>query len=542
MFLNNTWFSVICNFFHISTESLPLRSKEAELARQIESDKALAERLQEQQTVSIPALHCSVKQSLRPAGAGEVEEEEEEEEEQEEEGEEQEEGKEEEEEEEEQEEEEEEEEEQEEEEEEENEERYQEQVHESSSEGEEAKDKEEGTKKSQKQQVLEFSKDFKFSRKDLQAVGIQERDSFGARRKKGGTSDKFDRRSAKSIGLTFNKDGTVDLRCQAVRSGEVLVTKDGAVDRRCRAVRNGALVYKKDASHIESYQSTDAVLQAMGVKLSWAEAKQLVGDINDADNLPLKMPSKNTTHSRQGEKDYRNDKVHDEEIAAAFQTGQKLNATASERARKQIARILQSKGKKPDAYITAAREFYSALRDNHARRICRKNAKITALVGKAMATRSQQQQRAEQTPIATDADYALALSVQDSKAPLKDGTPDVRYKANRALASYSSPSAASFFIPSGPVKKDGTPDMRYKANRPPSSSSYSSTPSSTSSTPAYSYSTSSSHYSTPCPSASFIPSVPVKKDGTPDMRYTANRPPPSSSPSTPSSASSPTPS
>ena len=36
----------------------------------------------------------------------------------------------------------------------------------------------------------------------------------------------------------------------------------------------------------------------------------------------------------------------------------------------------------------------------------------------------------------------------------KDGTPDMRVKANKAAAK-----------PAGPLKKDGTPDMRYKANK-----------------------------------------------------------------------------
>ncbi len=36
----------------------------------------------------------------------------------------------------------------------------------------------------------------------------------------------------------------------------------------------------------------------------------------------------------------------------------------------------------------------------------------------------------------------------------KDGTPDMRYKENKAAAK-----------PAGPTKKDGTPDMRYKANK-----------------------------------------------------------------------------
>ncbi len=44
-------------------------------------------------------------------------------------------------------------------------------------------------------------------------------------------------------------------------------------------------------------------------------------------------------------------------------------------------------------------------------------------------------------------------------APVKkDGTPDMRYKENKAQ-----PAAAA--APAGPAKKNGTPDMRYKANR-----------------------------------------------------------------------------
>jgi hypothetical protein len=38
----------------------------------------------------------------------------------------------------------------------------------------------------------------------------------------------------------------------------------------------------------------------------------------------------------------------------------------------------------------------------------------------------------------------------------KDGTPDRRYKENKASAKPA---------PSGPTKKDGTPDMRYKENK-----------------------------------------------------------------------------
>jgi len=38
----------------------------------------------------------------------------------------------------------------------------------------------------------------------------------------------------------------------------------------------------------------------------------------------------------------------------------------------------------------------------------------------------------------------------------KDGTADMRYKANKDAAKAK---------PAGPLKKDGTPDMRYKANK-----------------------------------------------------------------------------
>jgi hypothetical protein len=37
----------------------------------------------------------------------------------------------------------------------------------------------------------------------------------------------------------------------------------------------------------------------------------------------------------------------------------------------------------------------------------------------------------------------------------KDGTADMRYKANKDART----------APAGPTKKDGTPDMRYKANK-----------------------------------------------------------------------------
>jgi hypothetical protein len=90
--------------------------------------------------------------------------------------------------------------------------------------------------------------------------------------------------------------------------------------------------------------------------------------------------------------------------------------------------------------------------------------------------------------------------------------------------------------PTGPTKKDGTPDMRYTANRAAASPSWSSAPSYSScclpsgsgggSSPWFmggggggsSYSTGSA-----CYSVSSNPTGPMKLDGTPDMRYSANR-------------------
>lgn len=47
---------------------------------------------------------------------------------------------------------------------------------------------------------------------------------------------------------------------------------------------------------------------------------------------------------------------------------------------------------------------------------------------------------------------------KDEAAKLKkDGTPDMRYKENKAKKEEAKPA--------GPLKKDGTPDKRYKSNK-----------------------------------------------------------------------------
>ena len=114
-----------------------------------------------------------------------------------------------------------------------------------------------------------------------------------------------------------------------------------------------------------------------------------------------------------------------------------------------------------------------------------------------------------------------------------DGTADMRYKANRTASGGGGGGSdggggggRGSSSNSRPLKKDGTPDMRFNANRAnggggggssyndsssyDSGSSYRSSSSSSSSSYAYSGGSASS-------------GGPLKKDGTPDMRYKANR-------------------
>lgn len=48
-------------------------------------------------------------------------------------------------------------------------------------------------------------------------------------------------------------------------------------------------------------------------------------------------------------------------------------------------------------------------------------------------------------------------TAKDAPKMKKDGTPDMRYKENKAKKEEPAPA--------GPMKKDGTPDKRYKANK-----------------------------------------------------------------------------
>jgi hypothetical protein len=152
--------------------------------------------------------------------------------------------------------------------------------------------------------------------------------------------------------------------------------------------------------------------------------------------------------------------------------------------------------------------------------------------------------KADGTP---DMRYAANKSAASSSAPAAspgpakaDGTPDMRYAANKSAASSSAPAASP-----GPAKADGTPDMRYAANKSAASSSapaVSPGPAKADGTPDMRYaankSASSSYSSTPSRPSSSYSSGPTKADGTPDMRYAANKSASSSYSSTPSYSSS----
>lgn len=64
---------------------------------------------------------------------------------------------------------------------------------------------------------------------------------------------------------------------------------------------------------------------------------------------------------------------------------------------------------------------------------------------------------AQTTPAKTAQTKPAATKTATTAGPTKkDGTPDMRYKANKDAAKNK---------PAGPTKKDGTADMRYKANK-----------------------------------------------------------------------------
>lgn len=69
----------------------------------------------------------------------------------------------------------------------------------------------------------------------------------------------------------------------------------------------------------------------------------------------------------------------------------------------------------------------------------------------AQTKKAEKAKTATTKPVAKKAEKPAATATPTKK----DGTPDMRYKANKEAAKAKP----------GPVKKDGTPDMRYKANK-----------------------------------------------------------------------------
>ena len=108
-------------------------------------------------------------------------------------------------------------------------------------------------------------------------------------------------------------------------------------------------------------------------------------------------------------------------------------------------------------------------------------------------------------------------------------TPVVPKRSSVAAASKSGSRYTVSANPTGPLKKDGTPDMRYKANREPSGGSAASRP--TSASAPRTVARPASAGGSRCYAVSSNPTGPLKKDGTPDMRYSANRASSSSRPS-----------
>jgi hypothetical protein len=63
--------------------------------------------------------------------------------------------------------------------------------------------------------------------------------------------------------------------------------------------------------------------------------------------------------------------------------------------------------------------------------------------------------------------FFLTLGILSAQHLKKDGTPDMRYKENKASSSAST-NSSSYAYPTATdahLKKDGTPDKRYKENR-----------------------------------------------------------------------------
>jgi hypothetical protein len=108
--------------------------------------------------------------------------------------------------------------------------------------------------------------------------------------------------SRKNLGETFGpgfsykgwekhgkKDfGKIDKSSPAVVNCDVLLNKDGSINKTCKC-RDETLVFKvTNASHVHSFEVTDAVFHASNLCVTESEAEMMVRSMNQNDNLQVK--------------------------------------------------------------------------------------------------------------------------------------------------------------------------------------------------------------------------------------------------------------
>ena len=140
------------------------------------------------------------------------------------------------------------------------------------------------------------------------------------------------------------------------------------------------------------------------------------------------------------------------------------------------------------------------------------------------------------SPVKRDDKSDMSFSVNEQPSSLvassQTSNPDKQSASPSSYCSYGVNSLShlsSHSTPSGPVKKDGTPDMRYAVNRSAYLSSgavgacYSYGPLKKDGTPDMRFAANRSAYLSRGAVGASFSCGPLKKDGTPDMRYAANR-------------------
>jgi hypothetical protein len=240
---------------------------------------------------------------------------------------------------------------------------------------------------------------------------------------------------------------------QAVQSGVVLLKKDGTIDKRSEAVKRGEILFKENgkiditksklfqekhirtnstaACHIVSFEVVDAVYQQSNFLLNKETA--------ESDNLYLKSTQGNIngTFYMEGQ----GDRALDAEIKNAIAgVGRgKLSEKAANRAKRQISIILNSKDEIPLEIIESFRELYNRLEDQNGHKICRANAKISALEPSQsrLSTSMELRNRKQSSPTPSRAESGLK----------NDGEPDLRTTVGKQRAAAAAP--PSTFLLSG---------------------------------------------------------------------------------------------